>query len=158
MLGAASIGQSNGMDGSQGLSQNIKQDASLHEVLTERGRQEEKSTQLITVNGQASDSILLSNLSQHPKREDVGMKSTWWRHQMETFSALLAICAGNSPVLSEFLAQKPVTRSFGVFFDPRLNKRLSKQWWGRWFGTLSHPLWRHGNDESESKERGCGND
>ena len=22
----------------------------------------------------------------------------WWRHQMETFSALLAICAGNSPV------------------------------------------------------------
>ena len=24
---------------------------------------------------------------------------TWWRHQMETFSALLALCAGNSPVL-----------------------------------------------------------
>ena len=23
---------------------------------------------------------------------------TWWRHQMETFSALLALCAGNSPV------------------------------------------------------------
>ena len=23
---------------------------------------------------------------------------SWWRHQMETFSALLAICAGNSPV------------------------------------------------------------
>ena len=22
----------------------------------------------------------------------------WWRHQMETFSALLALCAGNSPV------------------------------------------------------------
>ena len=22
----------------------------------------------------------------------------WWRHQIETFSALLAICAGNSPV------------------------------------------------------------
>ena len=32
------------------------------------------------------------------------MKSiqTWWRHQMETFSALLAICAGNSPVPDEF--------------------------------------------------------
>ena len=27
----------------------------------------------------------------------------WWRHQMETFSALLAICAGNSPVIGEFL-------------------------------------------------------
>ena len=46
---------------------------------------------------------------------------------METFSALLAICAGNSPVTGEFPAQRPVTRSFGVFFDLRLNKRLSKQ-------------------------------
>ena len=42
---------------------------------------------------------------------------SWWRHQMETFSALLAICAGNSPVPGEFPAQRPVTRSFGVFFD-----------------------------------------
>ena len=33
---------------------------------------------------------------------------TWWRHQMETFSALLAICAGNSPVTGEFPTQKPV--------------------------------------------------
>ena len=46
----------------------------------------------------------------------------WWRHQMETFSALLAICAGNSPVPSEFPTQRPVTRSFDVFFDLRLNK------------------------------------
>ena len=30
---------------------------------------------------------------------------------METFSALLAICAGNSPVPGEFPAQRPVTRS-----------------------------------------------
>ena len=34
---------------------------------------------------------------------------TWWRHQMETFSALLAICAGNSPVTGEFPAQRPAT-------------------------------------------------
>ena len=47
---------------------------------------------------------------------------------METFSALLAICAGNSPVPDELPTQKPVTRNFDVFFDPRLNKRLSKQW------------------------------
>ena len=72
-------------------------------------------------------------------------QSVWWRHQMETFSALLAICAGNSPVSGEFPAQRPVTRSFEVFFDLRLNKRLSKQWWGWWFETLSHPLWRHRN-------------
>ena len=44
---------------------------------------------------------------------------------METFAALLAICAGNSPVAGEFPAQRPVTRSFGFFFDLRLNKRLS---------------------------------
>ena len=69
----------------------------------------------------------------------------WWRHQMETFSALLAICAENSPVPGEFPAQRPVTRSFDVFFDLRLNKRLSKQLWGWWFETLSHPLWRHRN-------------
>ena len=52
---------------------------------------------------------------------------SWWRHQTETFSALLAICAGNSPVTGEFPAQRPVTRSFDVFFDLLLNKLLSKQ-------------------------------
>ena len=62
---------------------------------------------------------------------------TGWRHQMETFSALLALCAGNSPVTGEFPSQRPVTRSFDVFFDLRLNKRLSKQWWGWWFETPS---------------------
>ena len=49
----------------------------------------------------------------------------WWSHQMETFSVLLALCAGNSPVTPEFPSQKPVTRSYDVFFDLRLNKRLS---------------------------------
>ena len=37
--------------------------------------------------------------------------SKWWRHQMETFSALLAICAGNTPVTGAFPAQRPVARS-----------------------------------------------
>ena len=46
---------------------------------------------------------------------------------METFSVLLAIGAGNSPVTGEFSAQRPVMRSFDVFFDLRLNKRLNKQ-------------------------------
>ena len=67
--------------------------------------------------------------------------STWCRHQMEIFSALLAICVGNSPVPGEFPAQKPVTRSFDVFFDLRLNKRLSRESRGGWFETLSCPLW-----------------
>ena len=42
---------------------------------------------------------------------------------METFSALLAICAGNSPVTGEFPTQRPMTQSFDVFFDLLLNKR-----------------------------------
>ena len=69
----------------------------------------------------------------------------WWRHQMETFSAVVAICAGNSPVPGELPTQRPVTRSFDVFFHLRLNKRLSKQSWGWWFDTPSRPLWRHCN-------------
>ena len=70
---------------------------------------------------------------------------SWWRHQMENISAVLTICAGNSPVAGEFPAKRPVTRSFDVFFDLRLNKRLSKQSWGWWFETISHPFWRHCN-------------
>ena len=68
-----------------------------------------------------------------------------WRHQMETFSALLAICAGNLPVIGEFPAQRPVTRSFDVFFDLGLDKRLSQQSPGWWFETPSRPLWCHCN-------------
>ena len=36
---------------------------------------------------------------------------------METFSALLAICAGNSPDPGAFPAQRPVTQSFDTVFD-----------------------------------------
>ena len=84
---------------------------------------------------------------------------------METFSALLAICAGNSQVPGEFPAQRPVTRSFDVFFDLRLNKQwvnngeagdlrryrvhcdvtVINEWW---FETLSRPLWRQCNEYS----------
>ena len=66
-----------------------------------------------------------------------------WRHQMETFSALLALCVGNLPVTGEFPSQRPVTRSFDVFFHLCLNKRLSKQSWDWWFETPSCSLWRH---------------
>ena len=66
---------------------------------------------------------------------------TWWRHQME------------------FPTQRPVTRSFDVFFDLRPYKRLSKQLWGWWFETPSCPLWRHCNDFTElylSMYKSCG--
>ena len=74
------------------------------------------------------------------------LSEPWWRHQMETFSALLDICAGNSLVPGEFPAQRLMTRSFDVFFDLRLNQRLSKQSWGWWFEMLPHPLWLHCNE------------
>ena len=45
----------------------------------------------------------------------------------------------------EFPTQRPVTRSFDVFFDVRLNKRLCKQPWGWWFETPSWSLWRQCN-------------
>ena len=69
------------------------------------------------------------------------MLLTWWRHHMKTFSAVLAFCAGNSPVTGEFPSQRPVMRSFDVFFDLRLNQQLSKQWRHRWFEMPSHSSW-----------------
>ena len=68
------------------------------------------------------------------------MTSSMW-----AFSALLAICAGNSPVSGEFSAQRPVARSIDVFFDLRLNERSSKHSWGWWLETPSSPWWRHSN-------------
>ena len=60
---------------------------------------------------------------------------------MKTFSALLAICV----VTGEFPSQRSLTRSFDVFFDLRLNKRLSKQSGRQWIETLLRSLWRHFN-------------
>ena len=59
---------------------------------------------------------------------------------METLSALLALCAGNSPVTGVFPKQRLVTQSFDALFDLCLNKRLSKQSWGWWFETPSRSL------------------
>ena len=58
-------------------------------------------------------------------------------------SALLALCAGNSTVTGEFPAHRPVTRSFDVFYDLRLNQWLSIQSWCWLFETPSCTLWRH---------------
>ena len=46
----------------------------------------------------------------------------------------------------EIFSALALTRSFDVYFDLRPNERLSKQWWGWWFETLSRSLWRHRND------------
>ena len=55
-----------------------------------------------------------------------GALCPWWHNQMETLAVLLTLCEGNPPVTSGFTSQRPVTWSFDVFFDLRLNKRFSK--------------------------------
>ena len=77
---------------------------------------------------------------------------------MGTFSALLALCAGNSPVTGEFPSQRPVARSFDVCFDLHLKKRLSKQPRRWWFETPSRSLWRHCNVRMQKERDGCQHD
>ena len=61
--------------------------------------------------------IFFLNSANEVGRKYISDVDSFWRHQMETFSALLAICVGNSPVIGEFPARRPVTRIFDVFFD-----------------------------------------
>ena len=83
-------------------------------------------------------------------------RKTWWRHQMDTISALLALCEGNhrSPVDSPHKGHTghrwiPLTRASDAerwcFLDLHLNKRLSKHSRRRRFETPSRSLWRHRN-------------
>ena len=64
---------------------------------------------------------------------------TSWNGNIFRVTGLLC---GDPPVTGEFLAQRAVTRSFGVFFDLFLHKQ-SRGWW---FETPTHSLWRHCND------------
>ena len=77
--------------------------------------------------------------------------TTRWRHQMGTFTALLALCEGNPPVTGRLPPKRPVTRSFYVFSGACLNKRLKQSIW-RWFETPWRSLWRHCNDTRANSE------
>ena len=70
----------------------------------------------------------------------------WWRHQMETFSALLAFVRWIHRSLW-FPRTKASNAELWCFFDLRLNKGWSKQWWSWWFEMPSHSLWCHCNDK-----------
>ena len=91
--------------------------------------------------------------NRHPTFDKIGMAVITWlrpgKYMMTSSNGnifrVTGICAGNSPVPGEFPAQRPVTRSYHVFFDLCLNKPSSKQSWGWWFETLSRPLWQHCN-------------
>ena len=60
---------------------------------------------------------------------------SWWRYQNGNIFRVTGHLCGESPVTGEFPAQRPVTRSFDIFFDLHLNKWLSEQSWGWWFET-----------------------
>ena len=81
-----------------------------------------------------------------------------WQWFLRVISSLLMMTSSNGNIFrvtgplcgeftgpGEFPAQRPVTRSFDVFFVLHPNTRLSKQPWGWWFETLSWSLWRHCN-------------
>ena len=70
---------------------------------------------------------------------------SWWRHQMKTFSALLAFCAGNSPVTGEFPSQRPVTRSFDFFLWSAPKQTLVQTIETPVIETPSCSLWCHCN-------------
>ena len=71
---------------------------------------------------------------------------SWWRHRMETFLRYWPfVRVHRCAVTGEFPAQRSVTRGFDVFFDLRLNKRLSKPSWGWLFETPPRSLWCHCN-------------
>ena len=76
---------------------------------------------------------------------DLNLKSFKFKSTMMT-SSNGNIFRVTGHLSGEFPPQRPVTRSFDVFFDLRLNKRLSKQSWGWWFETLWRSLWRLRND------------
>ena len=69
---------------------------------------------------------------------------SWWRHQMETFSMLLTLCARNSLVTGEF-PHKGQWRGALMFSLICAWVILSKQSWGWWFETPSRSSWRHCN-------------
>ena len=68
----------------------------------------------------------------------------WWRHEMDTFSALLTICAGKFTGDRWIAPSKPIDAYLWcIFLICALNKRLSKQSRGWWFETPSRSLWHH---------------
>ena len=89
--------------------------------------------------------IISSPFDHYHGNAHIGKVGLFFKGARINISTLQALCAWNSPVTGEFPTQRSVTRSFDVFFDLRLNKRLSQQSWGWWFETQSCPLWRHFN-------------
>ena len=90
----------------------------------------------------ADDSTYVANIARDTCDDNRGMQDDIkWNH----FPCYWPFVRGNHWSSVNSPAQRQVTRSFDVLFEMRLNKRLSKQWWGWWFETPSRPLWHHCN-------------
>ena len=69
---------------------------------------------------------------------------SWWRHDMKTFSMLLALCVGNPPATLWFPSQRVSNAGIEVLLDMNINKLLNKQSNCHWFENY-RPLfeWRY---------------
>ena len=108
--------------------------------------------------------FLIANVTSLQRPTEVCHLRLWWGYKSSTFQDDVIKWkhfprywpfVGNSRLTGEFASQRPVTRSFDVFFDLRLNKRLSKQSWRRSFETPSRSLWRHCNAEYMGSSMAC---
>ena len=81
----------------------------------------------------------------HPAMNGIVQSSMMTSSNGNIFRVTGPLC-GELTGPGEFPTQRPVTRSFDVYFDLRPNKRLRKQWRGWWFETQSCSLWRHCNE------------
>ena len=72
------------------------------------------------------------------------LQRSWWRHEMETFSAFLALCEGNPPVIGGFPTNSSDAELW-CFLWSAFEQTLCKQSRRRWFETPSRYLWRHCN-------------
>ena len=72
-------------------------------------------------------------------------KPSHWTDDVIKWKHSFPRCWGGPPVTGGFPSQRPVTRSFDIFFDVCMTKRLSKQSRCRWFEAPWHSLWRHCN-------------
>ena len=75
-----------------------------------------------------------TNLDRYPDASRLRCKTSWClvSRVQDTSLAKVMTFPIFFPVPGDFPVQRPVTRSFDVFFDLRSNKRLSKQSWGWW--------------------------
>ena len=96
--------------------------------------------------GKPLNGVMLTKFHNHHKAPREHSYLNMMTSSNGNISALLALCAGNSPDTVEFPSQRPVTRSFNVFFDLRLNEQLNKQWRGWWFETTSRSSWGSCNE------------